>query len=571
MVAEPFDPLPASLLEGFADCLWRMDDDAVVIAGGPLGNGGAAAAEDWVGCRWPTIPDPSDRPSAERLWRKATTSGRPVVGLVRLRLGEGDPDLVHLRLAPSCGGGWHAIGRRMSLAEADAQAHRQLIETIDDGFCTLELLLDGDGRPYDYRFLTVNSAFERQSGLHDAAGRTALELVPDLPRKWLDIYGRIARSGLAERFEEVQEAPHRFFEVYATPIGGAGAVRLAVLFRDILPRRYAEERLSASERRLTTLVQGMPQLVWRASETGRWTWASLQWSAYTGQTEAEAGGFGWLRAVHPDDRALALANWREAGGRGEFQAELRIRGGEDRRHRWFQVRALPVRDEKGAVSEWIGTCTDIDEMRQLRGRQEVLLAELQHRTRNLLGVVTSVAERTAHGAPSVADFLPRFRERLLALSRINGLLSQLDRGQRVTFAEMVRAELGARGVLDPAGRQRVVLDGPEDVKLRSATVQTFALAIHELATNAVKYGALSGDAGRLDVRWRLHEAADGGRRLTVEWTERDVPAQASSQALPGGGYGRELIEKALPYQLKAQTRYEIAPDGVRCTIDLPVD
>ncbi len=365
--------------------------------------------------------------------------------------------------------------------------------------------------------------------------------------------------------------PHRFFEVYATPVEPPGGSRLAVLFRDILPRKRAEEQLSASERRMTSLVQGMPQLVWRASQAGLWTWASPQWMEFTGQTAAESRGFGWLKAIHPDDRAEVVDRWRQAGERGEFQAEIRIRHPGLGVERWFQARAVPVHDDRGAAAEWIGTCTDIDERYQLQARQEVLLAELQHRTRNLLGVVASVAERTARSSRALDDFLPRLRERLFALSRINGLLSQLDRGQRVTFGELIRAELGARGALDPASAERVVLEGPEGVRLRSASVQTFALAVHELATNAVKYGALSGDAGRLLVRWRLGEPAAGPRRLVVEWTESGVVMAARQAASPGGGYGRELIEKALPYQLKARTSYEIGPDGVRCTIDLPID
>lgn len=570
MVAEPFDELPPALLAGFADCLWRMDGEGMVTAGGPLSSP-AAATPAWPGRPFVDCVEPQDRPLAERLWAGALAARTPVEGALRLRVGDAADGLFHLRLAPASDAGWHGIARRMSGEERQAQAHGRLIETIDDGFCTIELMPGADGQPSDYRFLSVNSAFERQSGIRDAAGRTAFELVPDLPRKWLEIYGRIARSGRAERFEEAQDEPKRFYEVYATPIERTGGARLAVMFRDILPRRQAEERLSASERRLTTLVQGMPQLVWRASAVGRWTWVSPQWTAYTGQTMAEANGFGWLKAVHPDDRHRVIVAWREAGARGEFRAEIRIRGGPEAAERWFQARALPVLDERGAVAEWIGTSTDVDDLHQLRGRQEVLLAELQHRTRNLLSVVASVAERTARNASSLEDFLPRLRERLLALSRINGLLSQLDRGQRVTFDALIRAELEARGFLEAHGDARVILDGPDGVRLRSASVQTFALAIHELATNAVKYGALSQDDGRLAVHWRLSGADEGPRRLVVDWIESGPERPLAPPPAAGGGYGRELIEKALPYQLKARTTYEIGPRGVRCTIDLPVD
>ena len=100
-------------------------------------------------------------------------------------------------------------------------------------------------------------------------------------------------------------------------------------------------------------------------------------------------------------------------------------------------------------------------------------------------------------------------------------------------------------------------------------MQTFALALHELATNATKYGALAQREGRLVVRWRRARLA-GGPGLRVEWTEGGVAMPALGAAPQGGGYGRELIERALPYQLGAETTYEMAADGVRCTITLPL-
>jgi two-component system CheB/CheR fusion protein len=198
----------------------------------------------------------------------------------------------------------------------------------------------------------------------------------------------------------------------------------------------------------------------------------------------------------------------------------------------------------------------------------VLVAELQHRTRNLIAVVRSLADKTLKESASLADFQGRYGDRLKAVSRVQGLLSRLGEGQKITFDELLRTELSALGALD-GHADRVTLDGPADVRLRSGTVQTFALALHELATNAVKYGALSSPDGRLTVRW--HVRSDGpGRQLHVEWRESGVAVPETGAAPTGGGYGRELIERALPYQLKAETSYEIGADGVRCTIAVPL-
>nr|WP_090961870.1 sensor histidine kinase [Aureimonas phyllosphaerae] len=210
-------------------------------------------------------------------------------------------------------------------------------------------------------------------------------------------------------------------------------------------------------------------------------------------------------------------------------------------------------------------------MRHLQGRQQVLVAELQHRTRNLIGVVRAMSERTAEGIDHLPDFLNLFHARLGALARVNSLLSKLDSGQRVTFDSLLKTELEARGIPIDAETSRVVLHGPEGVRLPSATVQTFALALHELTTNAVKYGALSGGEGRLTVTWLVRPGGANADRLHVEWSETgviDMPEEAA--AAQGSGYGRTLIEQALPYQLDAMTTYVLLPDGVRCTIDLPL-
>lgn len=163
------------------------------------------------------------------------------------------------------------------------------------------------------------------------------------------------------------------------------------------------------------------------------------------------------------------------------------------------------------------------------------------------------------------DFRQRFGDRLTALSRVQGRLSQLAAGARVTFDELLASELTALGAPD----NRVTLDGPEGVQLRSTTVQTFALALHELATNALKYGALAAQGGHLTVRWTLEAAEQRRPRLQVDWRESGVDMTQVGERASGSGYGRELIERALPYQLQAKTTYQLTADGVHCTIDVP--
>lgn len=348
-------------------------------------------------------------------------------------------------------------------------------------------------------------------------------------------------------------------------------VRLAGVAQDLTARHLAERAVAESERRARTLMEGVPQLVWRAASASLWSWASPQWTHFTGQAEADALGLGWLQMVHPEDRKKALAAWSHAEEAGGFDVEHRLRR-HDGAYAWFSTRASPVRDETGAITEWLGTCTDINDLRVLQERQKIMVAELQHRTRNLIGVIRSIAARTMDGAETLQEFEARFSQRLMALSRVQGLLSRLGVGRRVTFDELLRSELLAMGAINEAGEgERVFLEGPEGVELRSATVQTFALALHELATNATKYGAFSNQAekGRLTVLWHVESGLGAGpSRLHVIWWESGVPMP--EQGTPGIGYGRELIEQALPYQLDAETSFEMGSDGVRATISVPI-
>jgi len=151
------------------------------------------------------------------------------------------------------------------------------------------------------------------------------------------------------------------------------------------------------------------------------------------------------------------------------------------------------------------------------------------------------------------------------MARVQGLLSRLNEHDRVTFNDLIHSEMVA---VD--GGDRVTLSGPKGVRLRSSTVQVLAMALHELATNAVKYGALSQPLGRLAVTWSLEPCgADGKPWLHVDWRERGVEMLPGSKPR-GGGHGRELIEQALPYQLSAKTSFALGLDGVHCTISMPL-
>ncbi len=454
--------------------------------------------------------------------------------------------------------------------ELEAQSAREaqyqgFFNAVDAGFCTIRMIFDARQRPVDYVFLEVNRAFETHSGLVDAVGRRMREMRPDHEEHWFEIYGRVALTGTPERFENRSDALDRWFSVFAFRIGPPERRELAVLFEDITERRQADIALERSRRRLATLVEGIPQLVWRATGAGMWTWSNPQWSEYTGLSLEASRGEGWIAALHPDDREDAKAAWARASRSERLSMESRIRAS-DGGYRWFQTRAMPMLDDEGRIIEWLGTSTDIDELRTLQDEQGILVAELQHRTRNLLGVVQSIAQQTLKSSGSLDDFGPRFGDRLRALSRVQGLLSRAE-SEPITIGALLRLELDALGADSTC--ERVVLTGPE-VPLRRSSVQTLALALHELATNALKHGALATDTGRLSVVWQVTHTEGAGRRLSLEWVEEGAAMGSENRLRVETGYGRELIERALPYSLGATTRFELLPEGVRCSIALPL-
>ena len=342
----------------------------------------------------------------------------------------------------------------------------------------------------------------------------------------------------------------------------AGFVKIT---RDRTEQHRAGERLRENEQRFRLLATSVPQLVFLTRPDGDRTWPSPQWIAFTGLGFEASLGLGWLDAVHPDDRAATQSAWQEARLKGEYYIEHRVRRQVDGEYLWHQTRAKPLEGKTAASSDWVGTMTDIHDLRGLQSRQNMLMAELQHRTRNLLSVVQSIANQTIRSSSSLDVFGTQFGSRLRALSRVESLLARVE-DQAIDLHALVTAELAAHSENDLTSN-KIQVAGPP-VTLPPTAAQALGLALHELATNAVKYGALAQPTGKLEVMWQL-TATKHNPEIVLEWRESGVsmPAAGSPKRK---GYGSELIERALPYQLSAKTHLEFGPDGVRCAILVPV-
>ena len=332
--------------------------------------------------------------------------------------------------------------------------------------------------------------------------------------------------------------------------------------RSAVERAQAEGALRESETRFAQFAASSSDALWirdAATLAMEYTSPAIE-TIYGIAPDGILGDMAlWVALIVPEDRDTAIAHIGQAREGASVTHEFRIRRPSDGEERWVRNTDFPLYDACRRVQRIGGIAEDVTEAKQSARRLEVLVNELQHRARNLLGVVTAVAGRTLRQGGSV----DAFEERLQALSRAQGLLSQHG-SDTVAVGALVRAELAAHA---DGASERATVSGPE-VHLTARQVQNFALALHELTTNAVKYGALRDGTGHLAVTWEVVRDRRSHQRLTLSWIESGVAVRP--EAVTRRGYGTELIQEALAYALEAEVDYVLAEGGVRCRIEMPI-
>ncbi len=268
----------------------------------------------------------------------------------------------------------------------------------------------------------------------------------------------------------------------------------------------------------------------------------------------------WKHRVHPDDLGwiedLSRQSFRDR--REEYGIEYRIirPGGEVS---WIESRSFISYSEDGKPQRVTGLNIDVTERRRAEDHQRLLVAELDHRVKNVLATVSAVSASTVRSCNSMQDFVTALDARIRSLASTHELLS--NRGwQGLPLDELLRRQLAPY-----AAQNNVHIKGPR-VLLDAEAGQALSMVLHELTTNAAKHGALSASAGHVFVQWRLQNTSTDGGRLMVNWREADGPMVKTSGK---SGYGKSVITELIPYELGGKVDYRFASAGVRCRLEIP--
>jgi PAS domain S-box-containing protein len=356
---------------------------------------------------------------------------------------------------------------------------------------------------------------------------------PGATEHYLPVVRKIFATGAPLSFEDYFPNLDKYFRFTSVPLGEFFITTGA----DITAIKKAEAAARENERHFRLVTESLPQLVWTYGADSLCDYLSPQWVRYTGKSEAEQLGYGWLEQVHPDDRARVAEQWRATSARGEnFETEYRVRR-HDGGYRWFRGLAVPLHDEAGRVVQWFGSNTDIDDikeaeqaLREADRRKDEFLAMLGHELRNPIGSISNCVRTLGLGVDGAkaadmrdimarqVEHLVRLVEDLLDVARISHGRIEL-RKERVDLAQIIKDAIAASQPLVVDFRHRLTVSLPSAPLPLEADPTRFAQVLINLINNAAKFTA---PGGCIDISAR---GGDGEAMVSVRDNGIGVPAE----------------------------------------------
>lgn len=434
---------------------------------------------------------------------------------------------------------------------------RAIQDTTIDGFMVLESERGPDGRIVDFRWLYANDAVERIVGKPASwfNGRRLLEEMPDNKTSGrFDAYVAVVESGLpwSQEFAYSLEGRDLFLRATCAKANDG----FAVTFADLTDRRRAEERVRESEARLAfALAAGQLGVHDYDPRSGEIKWDATV-RALWGVPEPEPVNYAVFAAgVHSADLPgveAQLAAALEPGSQGHFAMEYRVINRVTGEIRWVVANG-DVTFEDGVATRTVGTVRDISAAKQAEADRQLLLEELNNRVKNTLATVKAIATQTLRGEGVSEAARTAFDGRLMALAAAHDALIE----QHWTSASLVEVVGKALAPHVSRAGDRLNVEG-DDTRLNAHSALALTMCLHELATNAAKYGALSNDAGHVRISW---SAADD--RLVLRWEEHGGPPV---QPPTTRGFGSKLLERVIAGDLRGESQMIFAPEGLICVI-----
>jgi PAS domain S-box-containing protein len=271
--------------------------------------------------------------------------------------------------------------------------------------------------------------------------------------------------------------------------------------------------------------------------------------------------------THPQDRDVDDELYRRqvAGDIGFYSIEKRfIR--KDNRVIWIAVRSSTVRDATGHFLYGVRVVQDVTERKEAEERQKLLIDELNHRVKNTLATVQSLATQTARGTDSPEAFRKAFEGRLIALSQAHDQLTRRH-WKSADLRDIVEGATSPHLAHSQKSEEQIAIEG-EPLTVTPRVALTLALGLHELTTNASKYGALSAPGGRIDVRWRVERRPSQKPLLWIEWRERGGPPVKAPERQ---GFGTRFIQGSVASELQGKAALDYDPAGLVCTLQIPLE